>query len=183
MANSAGLERKGRTLVTLAGVAPDLDGLGVVPEWLTRHSSHPLNWFSEYHHTLGHNVAFGLVVTGLSWFIAGRGLRWKTALLVCLSFHLHLFCDVIGARGPDGEQWAIPYQAPFTQAWQWRWHGEWALNAWPNFVITFAFLALAFYLAWRRGFSPLEIFSRKADAAFVAALRSRFPLKSMAATG
>lgn len=181
VANSAALERKERTLVTLAGVAPDLDGLGAVPDWLTRRSAHPLNWFSEYHHTLGHNVTFAVVVAGLSWVIAGRDLRWKTALLACLTFHLHLFCDVVGARGPDGEQWPIPYLAPFSQAWQWRWNGEWALNAWPNFVITFAFLGLAFYLAWKRGFSPLEMFSRKADGAFVGALRNRFPLKPAAA--
>jgi hypothetical protein len=58
VANSAKLARKERAVVTLAGVAPDLDGLGIVPEWLTRNSAHPLNWFSEYHHTLGHNLGF-----------------------------------------------------------------------------------------------------------------------------
>jgi len=45
--------------VTLAGVAPDLDGLGAIPEILTRHWAHPLDWFSEYHHVLGHNLGFG----------------------------------------------------------------------------------------------------------------------------
>lgn len=180
VANSAKLERKERAIVTLAGVAPDLDGLGIVPEWLTRNSAHPLNWFSEYHHTLGHNLGFAIVVTGVSCLIASRGWQLRAALFACLTFHLHLFCDLIGARGPEGEQWAIPYLAPFSQAWQWSWHGQWALNAWPNFVITFAALGATFYLAWKRGFSPLEMFSRKADAIFVAALRNRFPLKTAA---
>jgi len=31
---------------------PDLDGLGIIPELLTRNSSHPLLWFSLYHHSL-----------------------------------------------------------------------------------------------------------------------------------
>ena len=181
VANSAKLERKERAIVTLAGVAPDLDGLGIVPEWLTRNSSHPLNWFSEYHHTLGHNLGFAIVVTGVSCLIASRGWKLKAALFACLTFHLHLFCDLIGARGPEGEQWPIPYLAPFSQAWQWSWHGQWALNAWPNFVITFAALGATFYLAWKRGFSPLETFSRKADTMFVAALRNRFPAKVAAA--
>jgi hypothetical protein len=36
---------------------------------------------------------------------------------------------------------------------------------------------VALVLARRRGFSPLELFSAKADAAFVRTLRTRFPLK------
>src|SRR5579859_8252312 len=80
LANSAKLERKERAIVTLAGVAPDLDGLGIVPEWLTRNSAHPLNWFSEYHHTLGHNLGFAIAVTGVSCLIANRGWKLKAAL-------------------------------------------------------------------------------------------------------
>ena len=100
--------------------------------------------------------------------------RWTTALLVFVSFHLHLLGDVLGARGPDGHQWPIPYLLPFSRAWQWTWSGQWALNAWPNFLITGAALALSFYLAWKRGVSPLELISSKADQAFVYALRRRF---------
>ena len=83
---------------------------------------------------------------------------------------------MIGARGPDSHQWPIPYLLPFSNTWQWTWSGQWALNAWPNFFITVIALALAFYLAWRRGYSPLELVSSRADAAFVAALRHRVPL-------
>ena len=172
VANSAALDRKERAIVTLAGVAPDLDGLGAIPEILTRHSAHPLDWFSEYHHVLGHNLGFGLVVTGASILLATR--RWKTAALAFVAFHLHLLCDVAGARGPDGDQWPIPYLLPFSRAWQWTWQGQWALNAWPNFAITGAALLLMFTLAWSRGFSPLEMVSLRADAAFVRALRERF---------
>jgi membrane-bound metal-dependent hydrolase YbcI (DUF457 family) len=172
VANAAELDRRERAIVTLAGVSPDLDGLGAILEILTRHSAHPLNWFSEYHHVLGHNLGFALVVTGACFLLATR--RWKTAALAFLSFHLHLLCDVVGARGPDGDQWPIPYLSPFSQAWQWEWSGQWALNAWQNFAITGAALLLLFYLAWSRGHSPLEMVSLKADAAFVATLRKRF---------
>lgn len=178
VANSAALDRKERTIVTLAGVAPDLDGLGAIPELLTRHSAHPLDWFSEYHHVLGHNLGFALVVTGASFLLATR--RWKTAALAFVTFHLHLLCDVAGARGPDGDQWPVPYLLPFSRAWQWTWQGQWALNAWPNFAITGAALALMFYLARSRGFSPLEMVSLRADAAFVRTLRDRFPARRTA---
>ena len=69
----------------------------------------------------------------------------------------------------------MPYLAPFSDAWQLVWSGQWALNAWPNFAITIGALAATLYLAWRRGFSPLEILSRRADAGLVTAIRRRFP--------
>jgi len=172
VANSTALERRDRAIVTLAGVAPDLDGLGAIPELLTRNWAHPLDWFSRYHHVLGHNVGFALVVTGASYLLSTK--RWKTAALACATFHLHLLCDVLGARGPDGDQWPIPYLFPFSHAWRWTWSGQWALNGWQNFAITGAMLVLAFYLAWARGFSPLEMVSLRADRAFVRALRNRF---------
>src|SRR6266566_113479 len=100
--------------------------------------------------------------------------RVKTTFLVLLSFHLHLLADLVGARGPDGEQWPIPYLLPLMKEVQLTWSSQWALNAWPNFVVTADLIAIAFILARGRGFSPLEIFSSKADAIFVRALRTRF---------
>ena len=173
VANSAALDRRSRALVTLAGVAPDLDGLGIIPEVLTRGSAHPLAWFTQYHHVLGHNIAFAAIVTAASALLA-RTNRWKTALLVAISFHLHLLGDVVGARGPDGYQWPVPYWLPFSSQGQWSWSHEWALNAWPNFAITAALLLWTFWFAWSAGRSPLEMVSVRADAAFVKALRQRF---------
>jgi hypothetical protein len=172
LANCAGLERKDRALVTLACIAPDIDGLGVIPELLTRNSAHPLLWFTLYHHSL-HTLAFSLVVAAIALVLARQ--RWKTGTLALISFHLHLLEDVLGSRGPDGYQWPIPYLEPFSHALPLSWRGEWALNAWPNAAITAALLLVALWLAWGRGFSPLEMTSSKADAAFVSALRRRFP--------
>jgi inner membrane protein len=171
------LDRKDRAVVTVACVIPDVDGLGIIPELLTRNSTHPLLWFTLYHHSL-HNLAFALVVAALAFAIATR--RWRTGLLALASFHLHLFEDVIGSRGPDGYQWPIPYLAPFSSDLQLTWSGQWGLNAWPNVVLTFILLMVTFSLAWWRGFSPLEMISSKADAAFVGALRRRFPRGSEA---
>ncbi len=173
VANVGGLDRRERAVVAIAGVIPDLDGLGVIADFLTRSSAHPLNWWGEYHHVLAHNLTFALVVTAAGWVLAKR--RWLTAALALASFHLHLLGDLVGARGPEGEQWPILYLMPFTRRVGWIWSGQWALNAWPNFVITGLLLLAAFYLAWRRGFSPLEMVSSVADRAFLSALRKRFP--------
>lgn len=173
VANTANLDRKERAAVTIAGVVPDIDGLGTIVEKLTRGWDRPLLWFSEYHHVLAHNLGFALLVAAASFMLATR--RWKTAALVFVSFHLHLLGDLVGGRGPDGYQWPIPYLLPFSNAWQWSWQGQWELNAWPNFVITIAALLVTFYLAWKRGYSPLEMISPFADRAFVDTLRYRFP--------
>jgi inner membrane protein len=83
LANCAKLDRKDRALVTLACVIPDIDGLGIIPEILTRNSAHPLLWFTLYHHSL-HNLAFALIVSAVAFVVATR--KWATGLLALLSF-------------------------------------------------------------------------------------------------
>jgi inner membrane protein len=80
----------------------------------------------------------------------------------------------VGARGPDGYQWPIPYLSPFSDVWQLTWSGQWALNAWPNLLLTGLLLALTGYLTWQRGYSPLEPISPRADHVLVSTLRDRF---------
>lgn len=159
-------------MVTLACVVPDVDGLGIIPELLTRNSAHPLLWFSLYHHSL-HNLAFALAIAAIAFALAAQ--KWRTAILALLSFHIHLFEDVLGSRGPEGYQWPIPYLAPFSSSLQFVWQGQWGLNSWPNILITVVLLMITLWLAWRRGFSPLEMVSATADRALVAALRQRYP--------
>lgn len=170
------LDKRDRAIVTLASVVPDIDGLGIIPEWLTLNTSHPLYWWSDYHHTLGHNLGFALVVAVLAAILAKQ--KFKATTLAFFSFHLHLLADLVGARGPDGQQWPIPYLLPFSNKLQLTWSGQWALNAWPNLVTTALLIVLALVLARRRGFSPLEMFSTKADAALVITLRARFPVRT-----
>lgn len=172
-ANTVQLDRRERFLITCSGLAPDADGLGIVGDLLTRNSDIPLQWWADYHHLLGHNILCGSCLTATAFFFAKKR-KAAAALLTLISFHLHLFCDLIGSRGPDGYQWPIPYFWPFSDAWQWAWQGQWALNAWPNLLITMTVLAATLHLAWQSGRSPLEFLSNKANAAFVAALRSRF---------
>lgn len=197
LATAAPLNGREKAAVVLAGVIPDIDGLGVVSELLTRNSSHPLLWFSEYHHTL-HTLAFSLLVTSAACFISRRTARsaacndsflsnrssispraqgLTAALLAFVSFHLHLVCDLIGSRGPDGYSWPIPYLAPFSHSLQLTWHGQWVLNGWQNIVITCMLLLATFVAAFQCGSSPLELVSPRANQALVSTLRRRFHFK------
>lgn len=166
------LDSRERALIAFAGVVPDLDGIGIIAEILTKNSSTPLLWWSEYHHILGHNIGFALIVTLVSLIFSTNCLL--TATLTFISFHLHLLGDLVGSRGPDGYQWPLPYLLPFSDSLQMTWEGQWALNAWQNFLITGIAMFLIFFLAHKRGYSIVGIFSKSADKAFVDTLRKRF---------
>ncbi len=168
------LRNRERGIVVLAGIAPDVDGLGIVPEVLTRNGSHPLLWWSEYHHLLAHNFAFACFAAAVA-ALCSRAKRRLTALLAFLAVHLHLLGDLAGSRGPDGYSWPIPYLYPFSRSPELVWAHQWKLNAWPNVVLTLILLFVCFALAWKRGYSPLVLISSRADRSFVGALRGRFP--------
>ena len=183
VANTADLSRRDRAIVTIAGVIPDVDGIGFLVEQATRNSDNPMYWYSEYHHTLAHNLGFALVATMIALALADR--RIVVPLLAFLTFHLHLLGDLAGSRGPDGYPWPIPYFLLFSRSVELTWDGQWALNAWPNITVTVVMMALAMYWAWRNGFSPLELISSRLDAGFVNALRRRFgaPAQDLHAAG
>lgn len=172
VANTSNIDRKDRAVVTFAGILPDIDGAGIILDLLRSGSAQVLPLWSKYHHVLGHNIGFGIVLIIIAFFLSTR--RLLTALLVFISFHLHLICDLLGSKGPDGYQWAIPYLLPFSNAWQWTWEHQWQLNAWPNFVITIVVIAITIFIAWKKAVSPLEMVSNKANKMFVETLRKRF---------
>ena len=166
IADALPTDRRGRIAVTVAGVAPDLDGLGAPVEML---SGGRLPWFSEYHHVIFHNGLGMFVIAGVAWLCCRRD--WRVGLAALAAAHLHLLCDLVGSRGPDGHNWSIPYFLPFSHH-DVSWSGQWALNAWPNMLITVASLVWISWLATRRGRSPLEIVSPSADAVVVERLRA-----------
>jgi len=172
VATSCNLTRKERTFVTIAGIAPDIDGAGLILDFLGSHQEQALVFWGKYHHISGHNIGLGLFLAIAAFAMSTR--RWLVSFLVMVSFHLHLVGDLLGSKGPDGYQWPIPYLLPFSDAWQWIWAGQWQLNAWPNFVVTGVVTWYMFYFAWRKGVSPLEIISSKANTSFVDTLRNRF---------
>jgi len=176
IASFPGLERRDVALVTFAGVAPDVDGFGFLPELLTRSSAHPIDWFTRYHHVLAHNLLFASLIAIGVFAVARR--RWLTAGLAFLTVHLHLLMDVLGSRGPDGFNWSIPYLEPFSSKFQFAWSGQWALNSWQNIVITLGLLAFAVIRSIQMGRSPVEIFSPAVDKRVVTALRQRLLPKS-----
>jgi inner membrane protein len=157
--------RRARIAITAAGLIPDLDGLGAPFEVL---SGGKLAWFSDWHHVLCHNLIAALVVGIAAWAWCRRS--WQVGLAALAAFHLHLLGDLIGARGPDGYAWPVPYLLPFSP-WEASVSWSWRLDAWPNQVITGILLLATILLAVRRQRSPVDLFSTRADAQVVACLR------------
>jgi len=166
---ASSLTPRERAAITLAGVIPDVDGMGVIWDFVSRSGN--FEFYQRYHHVFGHNLFFGLLVAvcGLLFGVRKR----LVAALMLVSFHLHLFGDILGARGQGDDFWAVPYFWPLSVK-DYYWTGQWPLNGWQNFLVTGVLLAVMFTWAGKRGYSPLEMVSSRADHAFVRTLRNRF---------
>ena len=165
------LSRRERALVAAASVSPDIDGLPVLLDLAGRHSPWNMEYWSSFHHSL-HNIVFAIVVSLVCMALAKR--RYVMAGLAFLVANLHYLCDIVGSRGPDGYHWPVPYLMPFSDWWQLSVPWQWELNAWPNVLITAVLMCVAIYYAWRRGYSPVGLFSTRADNAFTEILAARF---------
>ncbi|MBI3185265.1 MAG: metal-dependent hydrolase [Myxococcales bacterium] len=150
--------RRDRVLVVLAGVVPDVDGLTLLAGEEA---------YGAYHHLLTHGYPAAIATVLACAALAKQ--RVATAALAAVAFHLHLLGDLAGS----GPGWPIYYFWPTSRA-EWFWRGQWDLASWQNTLIgLLATLAcLGFALVAKR--TVLELFSLRADAAVVRALRSRF---------
>ncbi|HTL59099.1 MAG TPA: metal-dependent hydrolase [Candidatus Limnocylindrales bacterium] len=158
-------------LIALAGISPDADGLGLIIDVISRAlGGGKISYYQHYHHYLLHGLFGGILITTLLIFFAHR--KWRVAVLSLLVFHLHLFCDLIGSRGPDPvDLWPIFYVGPFSKESMWIWKAQLPLDAWPFRVLTVSLFAWAVCLAVQLGYSFVGVFSRRLDRIFVAVLR------------
>jgi len=126
-----------RVLVTIAGVAPDVDALGLVVELMVQYSGNSPTWWSDYHHVLGYKVGSGLVVKFFACWLANR--RSVATLLALAAFHQGR-CATCSARAAR-------------------------MDTSGRFPTCCPFPTVSFFLAWGRGYSPLECISKSTNAA------------------
>jgi len=164
-------ETRDKALVCLAGVAPDVDGLGIVADFTTRQLGLPeTNLYQEYHRVLGHGLLGAVVISGVAAACASR--KALVGLLAFLAVHLHFLCDIVGSRGSTvADNWPIYYFAPFSLEHRLSVSWQWPLVGWQNLLVSALFMGLILWRATITGYSPVIIVSRPADAAFVEVLR------------
>ncbi len=172
--HAGGLDAKDRNPVAWAGLAPDLDGLGLLVDVGNGVLGRPESFhYATHHHVLFHGIFGAAVTTAAIAAVATR--RVRTSILALAAFHLHLLCDLAGSRGPTVDDiWPIHYLGPFSDRLTFSWSHQWAVNGWPNIVVTLSLLAILFERAVRAGVTPVGLFGARAEMAFVGAVRARW---------
>lgn len=146
-----------RLFCMLAAVASDVDGLSFL--------GGQESWW-DYHHTLGHNLPFGvLLALALAALSTHRPLAFTAYLTL---FHLHLLMDYWGS----GPGWGIPYFWPFSK------HASvnpyaWEFYSWQNLTAAAVFVAWTIWIARRQGRTPLEAIMPNLDRQLAALLGRR----------
>ena len=148
-----GFTPRERLLCMLAASLADLDGI-------SRLFGEEAYW--DYHHKLGHCLAYGLLLCGALTIFA-RPPRRVLAFVVCLAlFHLHLVMDYYGS----GPGWGIAYLWPFSQR-EWRNADAWPFFSWQNIVAFVVLLVWTLWIARRQLRTPLEAMMPNLDRRFV----------------
>src|SRR5258706_7795611 len=89
IAESCTQDSRERRWICIAGLAPDIDGLGLAVDVANGLLGRGVSqWYAVYHHFLFHGLFGALVVVAMARLAGVR--RWQGWLLVFLSFHLHL---------------------------------------------------------------------------------------------
>jgi len=163
--------RRDKALVVLAGVVPDLDGLGIVADFATRLLGlAETNYYQQFHRMVGHGLPAALAIAVMAGLLGRDKLRVAAVALV--SVHLHFLCDLIGSRGSTADDlWGIYYFAPLAMQPEWLWAGQWPLTGWQNMAITALLLFAIMRRATVTGYSPLSLVSTAGDGQLVATLR------------
>lgn len=148
----------------VAAGAADLDGIGIL-------FGQEAYW--DYHHKLGHNAAFGVLLCALLTKVA-RG-RARVFLAYLALFHLHLVMDFFGS----GPGWPIAYLWPFSARVLDNRRWSWAFYSWQNIGTAGLLIGWTIAIAVRAGRTPLEIPMPALDRQLVDRLRRLFRVASI----
>jgi len=165
--------RRDRALVTWASVVPDLDGVGLIIDWMGGAFGLSWGYYEQFHRMALHGLPGAILGTAL--FAALADDKRRAAPWIFVSYHLHLIGDVLGSRGSGPTDfWPLHYLMPVSDALTLHWSGQWPLTSWQNTTLTVVLMAYAMVLAVQRGRSPVGLFSARGDESFVAILRARW---------
>lgn len=150
------LNGRERLFCALSAALPDFDGLGIIFGQET---------YWKFHHILGHNLLFSLLLTVILVYFSGHKLRM--ALLSLGLMQLHMAMDLFGS----GELWTLSYLWPFSSR-EFSISGfgislSWELYSWQNLLAgTLLIIWTVLIIRYKRR-SPLEIIMPSLDRKFV----------------
>ena len=141
------LNARERFLCMVAAGIPDVDGLGILVSQ---------DAYDDYHHVLGHNLLFGLIVVLILTSFSSH--KKKSFLIYLALFHLHILMDLFGS----GELWTISYFWPFSN---YALYSEfnWALYSWQNMIVNAFVVIWTVVLIVSKKRTPLEYLMPELD--------------------
>ena len=164
-ANYLKLNARERFLCMVAAGIPDVDGLGILVSQ---------DAYDDYHHVLGHNLLFGLIVALILTSFSSH--KKKSFFIYLALFHLHILMDLFGS----GELWTISYFWPFSN---YALYSEfnWALFSWQNMLVNAFVVIWTVVLIVSKKRTPLEYLMPELDKKWsenISRFLSRFYKKS-----
>ena len=157
LAHAGGPEtRRFRQLVVFSALASDLDVLAMVGG---------IQSYARYHHAIGHNVFFSIMITGLCVLLFCHK-PWKMVLFSQLGFYSHYLGDYFFTRFPIQFFWPVSYRA-FIYSYRI------GLDHPINLVFGYAsfLVIIAIAVRWKR--TPIELVSPALDQRIVNLFRKR----------
>ena len=124
--------------------------------------------YQDYHHVVGHNLAYGLLASaGLAWWL---GRRWPVFGGYAGLYALHLLMDFYGS----GQAWGLAWWWPFSPRYDYC-PQAWELNSWQNFTVLGLGVAVCGWIYWRCRRTPLEYVAPAWDRRCLGALPAAKP--------
>jgi len=148
--------RRERTLASISGIAPDIDGFGLIIDKVTGSTS----YYFQFHHYIGHSIFFAIFVSFLATLFSSSQ-KLATFVLSFILVHVHILFDIMGSKSADGYQWPVYYLYPLNSEYGITWTGQWELNAWQNQVVMLFLLLGCIYYAVTKKITFLEVFSSR----------------------
>lgn len=134
------LNARERFFCMVAGGILDVDGLGILISQ---------DAYDDYHHVLGHNLLFGVIVALILTFFSSH--KRKCLFIYLALFHLHILMDLFGS----GELWTISYLQPFSD-YELYSKFNWALYSWQNMIANAVVLLWTIAIIISKKRTPLE---------------------------
>ena len=147
IANLADFTSRERFICMIIAIIPDLDGLGLI---ISQEA------YLNYHHMVGHNLIFGLLISVLLCLLSEKKL--KVFVLYISMFHVHLFMDYLGS----GTEWTIVYFWPISNWYLYNSYG-WELNSWQNSIITLFLIGFTLLIVAFKRRTPIEFIFPKLE--------------------
>ncbi len=150
-----GAARRERFLAVAAALISDVDGLS----YLAGESA-----FSNWHHTVGHNVFVTVPLVVGAALLARKGRTFSTVVMVLLAFLSHMVGDYFLSGWELWPLWP-------ASRWEVMFRPRMGLDHPANVVLSYASFAMMAASLWMWGRSPLELFWPSRDALLARAVR------------